>query len=94
MIYSKADRYIINPEKIKGFVDYLYIFTQKARMLETNLSFEYGLESKDKIIIQQRWSTKQNYEEFANNPEFKKELETLNQMSKRVDKLYDLEFER
>ncbi|SYV97029.1 Uncharacterised protein, partial [Mycoplasmopsis edwardii] len=55
MIYSKSFKYIINPEKLKGFIDYLYIFTQKVRMQETNLSFEYGLEGKDKIVILQRW---------------------------------------
>lgn len=94
MIYAKATRYIINPEKTKMFVDYLYILTQKVRKLEKNLSFEYGLESRDKILIIQRWSTEADYENFESQEEFKKELETLNKMSLKVFEIFDLNIAR
>ncbi|TNK89981.1 antibiotic biosynthesis monooxygenase, partial [Mycoplasmopsis pullorum] len=29
MIYVRATLYTINPEKIKGFIDYLHIFVKK-----------------------------------------------------------------
>ncbi|WBP84254.1 antibiotic biosynthesis monooxygenase [Mycoplasmopsis edwardii] len=94
MIYSKSFKYIINPEKLKGFIDYLYIFTQKVRMQETNLSFEYGLEGKDKIVILQRWSTRNDYEQFIKQPEFDNELKTLEKMAKKTEILFDLDLER
>ncbi|ATO30811.1 antibiotic biosynthesis monooxygenase [Mycoplasmopsis bovirhinis] len=94
MIYTKATRYIINPEKTKIFVDYLYILTQKVRKLEKNLSFEYGLESRDKIVLIQRWSTTEDYESFETNEEFKKELATLSKMSHKVIELFDLTITR
>ncbi|UWV77353.1 antibiotic biosynthesis monooxygenase [Mycoplasmopsis cynos] len=89
MIYSRSFKYIINPEKIKGFIDYLYVFTQKARMFETNLSFEYGLEGKDKIIVLQRWSTRQSYQDFINIPEFDKEIKTLEKCLRKL-KFYSI----
>ncbi|WAM09059.1 hypothetical protein [Mycoplasmopsis cynos] len=63
-------------------------------MFETNLSFEYGLEGKDKIIVLQRWSTRQSYQDFINIPEFDKEIKTLEKMSKKIEILFDLELER
>ncbi|WP_027121063.1 antibiotic biosynthesis monooxygenase [Mycoplasma leonicaptivi] len=94
MIFSKTTRYIINPEKIKGFIDYLYIFTQKTRMQETNLSFEYGLEGKDRIVVIERWSTRQDYENFIKIDEYNNEINTIAKMASRVQTLFELNLER
>ncbi|SJZ55776.1 putative quinol monooxygenase [Mycoplasmopsis verecunda] len=91
MIYAKATRYIINPEKMKGFIDYLYILTKKTRMKEENLSFEYGLESEDKVLVIERWSSKATYESFIKIEEFKKEFATIRKMSKNVVNIYEIE---
>ncbi|TDV24160.1 hypothetical protein BCF59_0108 [Mycoplasmopsis mustelae] len=94
MIYTKATQYSINPEKLKGFIDYLYIFTQKARMCETNLSFEYGLLSHENIIVVERWTTRSEFENFIKIPGFAKEIETIEKMSKNVKVLYELDLNR
>ncbi|QNM93582.1 antibiotic biosynthesis monooxygenase [Mycoplasma sp. Pen4] len=94
MIFAKATRYTINPEKLKGFIDYLYIFTKKARMKEENLSFEYALEAPDKILVLERWSTKLDYTNFINEEEFTKEIKTIEKMSKTVQSLYEVELIR
>ncbi|MHA3785952.1 antibiotic biosynthesis monooxygenase family protein [Mycoplasma sp. Z244C] len=91
MIFAKATRYIINPEKMKGFIDYLYILTKKTRMKEENLSFEYGLEAEDKVLVIERWSSKQSFEQFNQLEEFKKEFGTIKKMSKTVQTVYELE---
>ncbi|MGZ9755520.1 antibiotic biosynthesis monooxygenase [Mycoplasma sp. 394] len=94
MIYTKATQYIINPEKMKGFIDYLYVFTQKTRMQETNLSFEYGIQADDKILVIERWSNFNEFDKFIKNPEFAKELQTLSKMSKAVNVIYQLSINR
>ncbi|MBN4083240.1 antibiotic biosynthesis monooxygenase [Mycoplasma sp. CSL10137] len=94
MIYAQATIYTIDPEKLKGFIDYLYVFTQKTRMKEKNLSYEYGLMTEEKILVIQRWSTKQDYEDFINIEEFAKELKMLKKMSKNVKNLYQIELTR
>ncbi|MFV8401205.1 MULTISPECIES: antibiotic biosynthesis monooxygenase family protein [unclassified Mycoplasma] len=91
MIFAKATRYIINPEKMKGFIDYLYILTKKTRMKEENLSFEYGLEAEDKVLVIERWSSKQSFEAFNQLEEFKKEFGTIRKMSKTVQNVYEIE---
>ncbi|WLP85820.1 antibiotic biosynthesis monooxygenase [Mycoplasma seminis] len=91
MIFAKATRYIINPEKMKGFIDYLYILTKKTRMKEENLSFEYGLEAEDKVLIVERWSTKESYESFHKLEEFQREFNTIKKMSKIVQNVYEIE---
>ncbi|MFV8475665.1 antibiotic biosynthesis monooxygenase family protein [Mycoplasma sp. VS424B] len=91
MIFAKATRYIINPEKMKGFIDYLYILTKKTRMKEENLSFEYGLEAEDKVLVIERWSSKQSFEAFNQLDEFKKEFGTIRKMSKTVQNVYEIE---
>ncbi|MFV8473836.1 antibiotic biosynthesis monooxygenase family protein [Mycoplasma sp. SK341A] len=91
MIFAKATRYIINPEKMKGFIDYLYILTKKTRMKEENLSFEYGLEAEDKVLVIERWSSKQSFEAFNQLEEFKKEFGTIRKMSKTVQNIYEIE---
>ncbi|MEE3928023.1 antibiotic biosynthesis monooxygenase [Mycoplasmopsis ciconiae] len=88
MIYTKATKYKVKDEKMKGFVDYLYVFVKKARMETQNLSFEYGLNDHDEVVVIQRWSSIQDEIDFANKPEFKKELETLEKMAKEVTTLY------
>ncbi|WP_406614510.1 antibiotic biosynthesis monooxygenase family protein [Mycoplasma corogypsi] len=84
MIFAKSTTYTINPEKMKPFLDYLFVLTKKVRMLELNLSFEYGIADDDKIVLVERWSSKQSYDDFAKIDEFKKELDTLAKMSKTV----------
>ncbi|TNK92907.1 antibiotic biosynthesis monooxygenase [Mycoplasmopsis pullorum] len=80
--------YTINPEKIKGFIDYLHIFVKKARMETQNLSFEYGLNSDSEIVLLERWSTKDDYLEFEKKEEMNRELKTLAKMALKVDVLY------
>ncbi|WP_036452449.1 putative quinol monooxygenase [Mycoplasma buteonis] len=91
MIFVKATTYVINPEKMKPFLDYIYVFSKKTRMLEMNLSFEYGIQNDDKVILVERWSSQEEYGKFTANPDFKKELETLNKMSKKVITLYEFQ---
>ncbi|QDF64771.1 antibiotic biosynthesis monooxygenase [Mycoplasma nasistruthionis] len=91
MIFAKATKYTINPEKLKVFIDYLFVLTKKTRVQEFNLSFEYALETNDKILILERWSTKEAYKNFIHLNEFKKELKTLEKMSKHTEVLYEVE---
>ncbi|RIV17004.1 putative quinol monooxygenase [Mycoplasmopsis gallopavonis] len=88
MIFVKATTYVINPEKMKPFLDYLYVLTKKTRMLEMNLSFEYGIQEDDKVVLVERWSTEKDCQDYLRNPEFKEEIETLEKMSKKVINLY------
>lgn len=48
MIFIKATLYKVASEKIKGFIDYLYVFVKKAQIQELNLSFEYAITKKIK----------------------------------------------
>ncbi|QGZ97313.1 antibiotic biosynthesis monooxygenase [Mycoplasma sp. NEAQ87857] len=91
MIFAKATLYVINPEKIKPFVDYLYVLTKKIRMVETNLSFEYGLRETGEIVVLERWSTRDVYNQFMTNKEFADEFETLSKMAKKSINLYEMD---
>ncbi|MEA4134461.1 antibiotic biosynthesis monooxygenase [Mycoplasma sp. 2045] len=91
MIFAKASRYVINPEKLKGFIDYLFILTKKTRMKEENLSFEYSVDPEGVVIVLERWSTRLDYEKFMQLEEFKQEFKTLNKMCKLVNTLYDVD---
>ncbi|WP_025755627.1 putative quinol monooxygenase [Mycoplasmopsis cricetuli] len=89
MIFAKATRYQINEEKLKGFIDYLYVLTKKTRMLTNNLSFEYGFDNKDIVIIE-RWTSDQDYEKHIKTDEYSKEFATLQKMSIKVTVLYQI----
>ncbi|QDY87622.1 antibiotic biosynthesis monooxygenase [Mycoplasma anserisalpingitidis] len=91
MIYSKATKYIVKEEKLKGFVDYLYVFVKKARMETQNLSFEYGLNQTKEIIVLERWSTQNDSENFEKKEEIKKELDTLAKMATKTELIYSLD---
>lgn len=91
MIYSKATKYIVKEEKLKGFVDYLYVFVKKARMETQNLSFEYGLNETKEIIVLERWSTQNDSENFEKKEEIKKELDTLAKMATKTELIYSLD---
>lgn len=91
MIYSKATKYIVKEEKLKGFVDYLYVFVKKARMETQNLSFEYGLNQTKEIIVLERWSSQNDSENFEKKEEIKKELDTLAKMATKTVLIYSLD---
>ncbi|QDY88073.1 antibiotic biosynthesis monooxygenase [Mycoplasma anserisalpingitidis] len=91
MIYSKATKYIVKEEKLKGFVDYLYVFVKKARMETQNLSFEYGLNQTKEIIVLERWSSQNDSENFEKKEEIKKELDTLAKMATKTELIYSLD---
>lgn len=91
MIYSKATKYIVKEEKLKGFVDYLYVFVKKARMETQNLSFEYGLNQTKEIIVLERWSSQNDSENFEKKEEIKKELDTLTKMATKTELIYSLD---
>ncbi|VEU76507.1 antibiotic biosynthesis monooxygenase [Mycoplasmopsis columboralis] len=90
MIFAKASLYQVNEEKLKGFIDYLYVLTKKTRMLANNLSFEYGFNGKEVILIE-RWTNASDYENHIKTEEYSKELSTLAKMSKNVTVLYQME---
>ncbi|AWX70069.1 antibiotic biosynthesis monooxygenase [Mycoplasmopsis anatis] len=91
MIYSKATKYIVKEEKLKGFVDYLYVFVKRARMETQNLSFEYGLNLSKEIIVLERWSSQKDSDFFEKKEEIKKELDTLSKMATKTEILYSLD---
>ncbi|WP_426461246.1 putative quinol monooxygenase [Mycoplasma hafezii] len=91
MIFAKATTFIINPEKTKPFLDYMFVLSKKTRMLEMNLSFEYGLQSDDKVVLIERWSSLADYNNFVNDPNFSTEFKTLTKMAKKVSVLYEFE---
>ncbi|QDY87008.1 antibiotic biosynthesis monooxygenase [Mycoplasma anserisalpingitidis] len=91
MIYSKATKYIVKEEKLKGFVDYLYVFVKKARMETQNLSFEYGLNQTKEIIVLERWSSQNDSENFEKKEEIKRELDTLAKMATKIELIYSLD---
>lgn len=91
MIYSKATKYIVKEEKLKGFVDYLYVFVKRARMETQNLSFEYGLNLSKEIIVLERWSSQKDLDFFEKKEEIKKELDTLSKMATKTEILYSLD---
>ncbi|UUD35943.1 antibiotic biosynthesis monooxygenase [Mycoplasmopsis citelli] len=90
MIFAKATLYQVKEEKLKGFVDYMFILTKKTRMLSNNLSFEYGFNGKD-IILFERWTSLQEYENHIKTQEYSKELSTLKKMSRGVVVLYSMD---
>lgn len=87
MIFAKATLYVVNEEKLKGFIDYLYVLTKKTRMLSNNLSFEYGFVNKNVVLIE-RWTSQKDYLSHIKTDEFSKELSTLEKMSKHINILY------
>ncbi|UUM20007.1 MULTISPECIES: putative quinol monooxygenase [unclassified Mycoplasma] len=90
MIFAKATLYQVKEEKLKGFIDYIYILTKKTRMLSNNLSFEYGFNGKD-IILFERWTSSQEYQNHIKTAEYSKELSSLEKMSKDVVVLYQMD---
>ncbi|EFF41293.1 antibiotic biosynthesis monooxygenase [Mycoplasmopsis alligatoris] len=88
MIFLRATKYELNPEKMKGFVDYLYIFVSKSRLETQNLSFEFGLNSESEVILVERWSSKSDYQAFIKKDEVKKELNVLEKMAYKTTELY------
>ncbi|ADE19609.1 putative quinol monooxygenase [Mycoplasma crocodyli] len=88
MIFSRAIKFELNPEKMKGFVDYLYIFVKKTRLETQNLSFEYGLNSESEVVLVERWSSEKDYKAFNKKEEVKKELSTLEKMAYKTTELY------
>ncbi|AKA49808.1 antibiotic biosynthesis monooxygenase [Mycoplasmopsis gallinacea] len=94
MIYARATLYKVDEEKLKGFIDYLYIFAKKVCIQNTNLSFEYGLENKGDVYVIERWSTEEEYKKFIAEKEFKTELATLSKMAKNVHILYQMTTKR
>ncbi|AKB11044.1 antibiotic biosynthesis monooxygenase family protein [Mycoplasmopsis synoviae] len=94
MIFIKATLYKVASEKIKGFIDYLYVFVKKAQMQELNLSFEYAITKKDQevvsVLLVQRWTNKQAYEAFVTKEEFKKEFFTLKSFAKETSLVFEV----
>lgn len=88
MIFTKATKYNIQQEKMKVFVDYLYVFVKKARMETHNLSFEYGLNTNTEVVVLERWSSKQDFESFLKKEGINNEISTLEKMSIKTTLLY------
>ncbi|VEU70168.1 putative quinol monooxygenase [Mycoplasmopsis glycophila] len=89
MIFVRATKYVINPEKAKPFLDYLLVLTKKTRMLEMNLSFEYGMPAENEVVLLERWSSHKDYQNYISNKEFAVEIQTLSEMASKTLVLYE-----